>query len=318
MASALAIHVGQTMIANLEIAIANGTWGCPGPQNARLAVGDYVLFGGGVPGGPRQSFGPRQSLSGGRAIGPNGTELSAAESWMTQTASFLVLCRSTSSWYEEETPIWEGPTTYKYRFDFELVERFNEVSLTPNLNLSSEASRSLQLSSLGGGKGGHQCKNFDAEGLFFLKGGVISEVAENFEPVPFQGNLDVHVMRAARAEQYELRTRLLNKNKQCSLCGRTLPSNLLVAAHIKKRSECSNTEKRDLDNIAMLACVLGCDALFEHGYIVVNENGFIKLNPFSETAKQYEPLFSHLVGRRCLAHTQFSKDYFSWHRKAHK
>jgi hypothetical protein len=67
MASALAIHVGQTMTANLEIAIANGTWGCPGPQNARLAVGDYVLFGGGVPGGPRQSFGPRQSLSGGRA-----------------------------------------------------------------------------------------------------------------------------------------------------------------------------------------------------------------------------------------------------------
>ena len=33
------------------------------------------------------------------------------------------------------------------------------------------------------------------------------------------------------------------------------------AAHIKKRAVCSDDERRDLDNIAMPTCLLGCDIL---------------------------------------------------------
>lgn len=45
------------------------------------------------------------------------------------------------------------------------------------------------------------------------------------------------------------------------------PRRLLVAAHIKPRSQCSDTERIDFDNIGMLACLLGYESLYEHGYI---------------------------------------------------
>ena len=47
------------------------------------------------------------------------------------------------------------------------------------------------------------------------------------------------------------------------------------AAHIKKRAACADQEARNLDHIAMLACLFGCDALFEAGYIAVNAAGSI-------------------------------------------
>ena len=312
MGSALAVHVGEKMVANLEIAISNGTWGCPGPQGAHLAPGDLVLFGGGVPGGPRQN------LSGGRPIGPDGAKISGFISWMDQTASFLILCRATSTWYVDHTPIWDGDKPYEHRFDFELIERFSDVPLTRDLNLSSNASRALQMSALGGGKSSLQCQNFGADGLYFLEEGIISEATKKLEPLSFQGDLDVPATRAARAEQNELRTRLLEKSNRCAICGRALPTELLVAAHIKKRSECTDDEKRDLNNVAMLACVLGCDALFEHGYILVDKNGVVKVNQRSEAALRHKGLFVDLVGRQCPAHTLSSEKYFSWHREAHR
>jgi len=51
----------------------------------------------------------------------------------------------------------------------------------------------------------------------------------------------------------------------CSLCGQLLPVELLVAAHIKPRSECSRRERLDFENIVFGVCVLGCDALYEKG-----------------------------------------------------
>ncbi len=44
MASALAVYVGEKMVANLEIAISTGTWGCPGPQGAQLLIGRPFSF----------------------------------------------------------------------------------------------------------------------------------------------------------------------------------------------------------------------------------------------------------------------------------
>lgn len=49
----------------------------------------------------------------------------------------------------------------------------------------------------------------------------------------------------------------------------------LWAAHIKKRSLCADHERRQLSDIAMAACLFGCDALFEHGFITVSHDGII-------------------------------------------
>ncbi len=83
------------------------------------------------------------------------------------------------------------------------------------------------------------------------------------------GDLEHRVETWIRAEQSVLREVLLHgaATGTCALCGRAMDSRLLVAAHIKKRSHCTDQEKRDLSNVGMLNCKFGCDELYERGFI---------------------------------------------------
>ena len=232
--SALAIYIGKSMLGNLETAIQNNVWGCPVPQNAELDKGDLILFCGGVPKGPRQ----------------------LEEDWNTKSASFLVLGRATSSWFEDPTPVWNGPESYPYRFNFELIKRFEDVPLQSGVNLSPEASNALRLSGQIRQNGGIQCQRFGVGGIYFYNRPIITGNS-SFSFANFKGDYDTPTNSTARAEQRELRKRLLSRGKTCAICGDNFQENLLVAAHIKKRSECTDKEKGDLNNIAMLACKLG-------------------------------------------------------------
>ena len=83
----------------------------------------------------------------------------------------------------------------------------------------------------------------------------------------------------SRKEQALLREFHLKQNKtQCSLCHRTLPNELIVAAHIWERSKIKNDEIRKDPNIAMPLCKLGCDDLFEKKYLIVDSEGMIQKN----------------------------------------
>lgn len=64
---------------------------------------------------------------------------------------------------------------------------------------------------------------------------------------------------------------------KCLMCNRYFAPDLLVAAHIKKRRDCSVEEKADIENIAMLQCG-GCDKLFENGYVYIDDKGIIHSN----------------------------------------
>ena len=311
--SALAIHVGNESLENLEIGIENGVWGFPGPQVAQLSIGDLVIFGGGVRGGPRQSRAKEKNS--------DGTEMDARESWFKKSASFLVLARATSAWYKDSSPIWDGDKTYEHRFNFELIDRFENVLLEPDLNLSAEASQSLRLAGTVVKNNCIQCQQFSPSGLLFLniENGEIEEVHEegsDFDPVDYDGELDATTNARARREQYELRKRLLRKNNLCAICGNNFPSELLVAAHIKKRSKCTDQEKRDLQNIAMLACKLGCDALYEIGYLVVNSDGFVQKSSKIDIPQNLYETIKDLVGNRCLAYRKETEQYFDWHRRS--
>jgi hypothetical protein len=130
------------------------------------------------------------------------------------------------------------------------------------------------------------------------------------------GPSDRWELGAVRAEQRFLRDQQLQlRGSSCSLCGHSFPEQLLVAAHIKPRSACSEKERMDTRNVSILACLFGCDALFELGYVVVGESGVIEAG--KPGASQVRDRVEGLVGRKCRAHDERSRGYFAWHRAVH-
>jgi hypothetical protein len=120
----------------------------------------------------------------------------------------------------------------------------------------------------------------------------------------------------ARGEQAHLRRRLFGSAAvaNCALCGEQLPVRFLWAAHIKKRSVCTDEERRDIGNVAMPACVFGCDALFESGHLTVDATGHV-LTATTDEVSAVRRRMDELSGRGCLAFTASSAHYFEWHRE---
>lgn len=128
-------------------------------------------------------------------------------------------------------------------------------------------------------------------------------------------HLDGETVANSRKEQAFLRSYLLRgKSKgECVLCGRSFPTELLVAAHIKPRLECSRAEKLDFDNVAALMCVLGCDSLFEKGFVYVPD-GMIHANPRRKGTPHLEKAIEQLAGRG-VTNWPGSCGYYKWHAK---
>jgi hypothetical protein len=131
------------------------------------------------------------------------------------------------------------------------------------------------------------------------------------------GDLDVQRTTTSRTEQRALREFLIDETTeaQCDLCGMTYPVGFLVAAHIKKRSECSDEEKRDIPANAMLACRFGCDELFERGYIGVSDDGAILITTRKTLTDDLLLRLEELQGLSCVAFAKSNEKYFSWHRE---
>lgn len=116
-----------------------------------------------------------------------------------------------------------------------------------------------------------------------------------------------------RKEQSILRAHLSNGKKDfnCTICGNVFPLQFLVAAHIKKRSECNHKERLDFANVATLMCKSGCDDLFEKGYIYVSE-GKIKQNEKRAVTPKLTEIIDNLIGRE-VVNWIGSEVYYQWH-----
>jgi hypothetical protein len=129
-------------------------------------------------------------------------------------------------------------------------------------------------------------------------------------------DLDPESITTRRREQAFLRAYLLKEKSTgtCTICGHSLPHDLLIAAHIKTRSKCSNEEKLDFDNIATLMCSLGCDALYEGHYIYV-EKGKVTLNPkrISKGATHLRVSIESVTGN-AVSNWGGSSSYYEWHK----
>lgn len=127
--------------------------------------------------------------------------------------------------------------------------------------------------------------------------------------------LDGTAQVTTRKEQAELRRLLLRGRTaaDCDLCGHEFPQELLRAAHIKRRALCTDEERNDLRNVAMLACTIGCDSLFEWGYVGVDEAGVIRSSLEDGLRGKLRDHLDELHGRTCGAHGPDSQTYFAWH-----
>ncbi|TDC95409.1 hypothetical protein E1161_04275 [Saccharopolyspora aridisoli] len=120
-----------------------------------------------------------------------------------------------------------------------------------------------------------------------------------------------------RREHTAFKQRLVElSDGSCALCGNHLPPAFLVGAHIKKRAMCSEDERKDFDNVGMLACVLGCDSLFEHGFIAVDNDGTIIISDTINATPAVEQFVKdRLDGRTTTWWTPQREPYFDWHRR---
>jgi hypothetical protein len=129
-----------------------------------------------------------------------------------------------------------------------------------------------------------------------------------------RGESDDQAWQAIRNEQTHLREHLLNGEAQarCSICTDIFPERLLIAGHIKRRSQSTEEERWDFERAAMLVCSLGCDSLFEHGYIIVRPDGMIVPGNEAETPAT-KAAISRLSGTKCSAHNALTAANFAAH-----
>jgi hypothetical protein len=125
------------------------------------------------------------------------------------------------------------------------------------------------------------------------------------------------VLAAVRKEQAKLRKRKFGGELEisCELCGRVLPVRTVRAAHIKRRSHLHFPDHFNIANI-MAACTLGCDELFEHGYIYVDHHGAIRATSRCARYPAIVDFFEReLSGKACTAHRAESERFFAYHRR---
>lgn len=129
--------------------------------------------------------------------------------------------------------------------------------------------------------------------------------------------LDKAGHRALRVEQSYLRRALFKGSTAlCDLCGRVFEGEFLVAAHIKKRADCDDQEKRDVAHVVMSACRFGCDELYERGYIAVGDDGQFILSHAIEASEHADAYaLQHLKGKFFGRPMTGRANYFTWHRE---
>ncbi len=104
---------------------------------------------------------------------------------------------------------------------------------------------------------------------------------------------------------------------ECAICHRTLPTDLMVAAHIKPRSKCSTSERKN-PNVVMPVCKVGCDDFFEKGYIIVNSGGFIRINDEMNHSSQLKSILTETVGNKCTHFNKETAQFFAYKRDSLK
>ncbi|GAA3019715.1 hypothetical protein [Streptosporangium longisporum] len=291
------IYVPRNSITNFTIGIDNGVWGWHSATLdkadgrkivASLEIGDYLLFG---------------------HRGPNSRV--AANGWHDAHLQRVVVGQITRPLYTSTSQVWPDGI-YPERVDVDILSDDTDVT---GAMLAADAMEALRMSA-----------NKQGTAVLGSSDAVLAlavtrqetdpqDASKPGEPLTINGSTDVIRIMLGRREQHKLRGAKFGKRTllTCALCGRTLPRPLVRLAHIKLRSRATHTERLDLNNV-MVACLAGCDALFECGYIYVDSEGFIRSSVPESDLSDVGKLTRELAGRRCVEHNADSDKYFAFHR----
>lgn len=130
---------------------------------------------------------------------------------------------------------------------------------------------------------------------------------------------------SSRKEQKLLRRLCIGTNTThptatCVICQRVVPNrgDFIRCAHIRPRNSLTTPQElTDLNNVAPM-CTFGCDALFETGSIIVDQDGVIRRNDNGQFMQESVVEQANLVNEQpCQAHTEESEIYFQFHRSSH-
>ena len=120
----------------------------------------------------------------------------------------------------------------------------------------------------------------------------------------------------SRKEQGILRAILFKAvgEAKCAICHRTFPADLMVAAHIKPRSKCSPSERKN-SNVVMPVCKVGCDDFFEKGYVIIDSKGFTRVNDNKNYSSELKIILTETTGKKCTHYNEGTAQFFTYKRE---
>ncbi|MFJ6195581.1 hypothetical protein [Micromonospora sp. NPDC092111] len=295
------VHVGREHAVNLDLGIERSVWGWRSTAldlrrgDARrvarsMRAGDYLVLG---------WWGPN----------PRTTDM---EAYLAGRLRRLVITRIVMPLREDREPVWpDEEELFPERVRLHVLDVIDDV---PGRLLGESAMAALKDSA---NTKGVPVEASPVPVAALTSGGGDTPIARPDEETSDRAaigdeDLDVYALVARRKEQRRLRRLKFGELAvvRCQLCGRDLPRHLMVLAHIKRRADSSYRERLNLSNV-MAACLLGCDALFEHGHIHVGADGRIRLA--REAGPHVAASVRELNGRRCAAFDSASAPFFAAH-----
>ncbi|MEU8538976.1 hypothetical protein AB0C52_03085 [Streptomyces sp. NPDC048717] len=290
------IYVPAPSKENLETGLDAGLWGWRSSALDRagarqvvqgLTEGDFLILG---------HRGPNSRVA------PGG--------WAEATLQRVIITQITRPLFVATDEVWPDDT-YPERIGIDTLSEENSVA---GLSLGADAMEALRLSANKQGAAvvsqGSAAVASIAAGLPSVQGGTgAGDVAHT-------GDTNAVAQVFVRREQQKLRRALIGARSTvaCAFCGRVFPSRLIRAAHVKRRSEASRQERLSLDNIVP-ACLMGCDELFEHGYVYVAADGTLASGPHSSTTDDLRHMADTIAGRVVADFGTHRAEFFRWHRE---
>ncbi|MEV7830362.1 hypothetical protein AB0P12_06995 [Streptomyces subrutilus] len=300
MARTAYIYVPKPSLENLNIGLDEGLWGwhestldkAGGRSNVQsLQPGDFVVL---AHGGPQ----PR--------VAPGG--------WRDAVLKRVVVAQVTKPYFQSQEIVWKD-SVYPERIGIDVLDEELDVA---GRDLGDAAAEALRLSANKQGSA-VLLSGVAALAHFATELPVVADPAQfdlNAVTVISHGGAESAIAQIlTRREQSKIRKAMLNGATEfsCALCGKILPARFIRAAHIKRRAHASRDERLHMANI-MPACLLGCDELFEHGYVYVTSTGTVALGGNHSTTPDLVEAAKALDGLIVTIYGPQREPYFAWHR----